>query len=255
MEADTARAPISRSQYEADGYLLDLPVLSAAEVARYRAVYDQLEREHTGPGRITNRHFDVPELWQLATHPRVLALMTQLIGPNLILLSSGFFAKQPDNATAFVDWHQDTAYWALDPPIAHTVWIAIDAATVENGCMQVVPGSHRNGLLAHGTAERPGNLLGHNQAISPHHFDAGSAIDCVLAPGRASVHHGLLVHGSNPNTSPHRRCGATFRYTTPDVRPVMDGPTPFRERPVLVAGEDHFGHLPLVSSPAGGRLA
>jgi ectoine hydroxylase-related dioxygenase (phytanoyl-CoA dioxygenase family) len=242
-----------REQYQREGYLLGLPILSDSEVYHYRSVYERLDDEaarQTPRQRITNRHHDDPEMWNLATHPAVMAIVRELLGDDLVLLSSGFFAKKPGEPDAYVAWHQDTMYWGLQPPHALTVWIAIDDSDEENGCMRVIPRSHRLGLLPHRDADKAGNMLSRNQSIDPSYFDESTAVDFVLKAGQASVHHGELIHGSNANLSPRRRCGMTIRFTTPNVRPILEGPNRFTDRPILVSGKDHFGHLPYVARTA-----
>lgn len=241
-----------REQFEAQGYVLGLPVLEPAEVSHYRAVYERLDREvkrRNAKGRITNMHHEDRDLWSLATHPRVRQIVQQIIGPDVVLVSTGFFAKPAHTPDAFVAWHQDTTYWGLQPPFAVTVWVAMDDSDVENGCMRVIPGTHRVGLLPHTTSGQTGNMLGQDQAIEGRHLDEATAVDCILQAGQCSVHHGELVHGSNPNTSSRRRCGMTLRFTTPAVQPIKQGPNRFRDRPLLIWGEDRFGHFDYAPRP------
>ena len=244
-----------RDQFEDQGYLCPVPLLIGAEVHWCRAVYERLEaraRQRSAKGRIVNMHHEDPDVWHFATHPRVLAIVRDLIGPDIVLLSSGFFAKKPAPAEAgkYVAWHQDTTYWGLEPPFAVTVWIAVYASTLANGCMRVIPGSHKLGLLPHVTSGSDDNLLGLDQMIETRHFDETTAVDFELEAGQCSVHHGELIHGSNPNTSDQPRCGMTLRFTVPGVRPILTGPNRFSDRPILVRGEDRFGRLPLVGPPA-----
>ena len=242
-----------KEAFERDGYVSGLPVLSESETLRYRTAYDRLEAEAAARGitaRITNRHHEDPAIWALATHPRVLEYAREILGPDVVLLSSGFFVKQPGASDKFVAWHQDTTYWGLNPPFAITVWVAIDDSDVENACMRVIPGSHKVGLLPHRKSGREGNLLGQDQEIESSLFDESSAVDFILKAGHASIHHGELIHGSNANCSNRRRCGMTIRFTTPIVKPVLDGPNPFRDKPILVCGEDRFGHFIYAPRPA-----
>ncbi|HWP40235.1 MAG TPA: phytanoyl-CoA dioxygenase family protein, partial [Tepidisphaeraceae bacterium] len=139
-----------------------------------------------------------------------------------------------------------TTYWGLEPPFAVTLWIAIDKSDVENGCMRVIPGSHRGGLLPHGKAGKSGNILGHNQEIDPRLIDESRAVDLELEAGQASLHDGLTVHGSNPNRSNRRRCGMTLRFTRPDVRPV---PGVFVDKPILISGQDRYRNFTYVPRP------
>jgi len=243
--------------FEQEGYLLGLPVLTPKEVIRYRDAYERLDaqvRERNPKGRITNMHHTEPEIWALANHPRVLDIVESIVGPDIVLMSTGFFAKKPHTGDQFVAWHQDTMYWGLRPPFALTVWIAIDDSDVDNGCMRVIPRTHRVGLLPHGTSGKAGNLLGQDQAIDPIHFDESSAVDFILKAGECSVHHGELVHGSNANGSDRRRCGMTVRFTTPNVSPVTEGPNRFVERPILVRGQDRFNHFTYAPNPTFAQL-
>ena len=148
-------------QWAERGFLPMVDVLAPDEATRCRAQFDALERE-VGPDtaeiRILDRHLDVEFVWRLATHPRVLDAVEAVLGPDVLLLASNFFCKYPaeERGERFVAWHQDVTYWGLEPARAITAWIAIDDADVENGCMSVIPGSHRLGILEHGKSDRDG---------------------------------------------------------------------------------------------------
>jgi ectoine hydroxylase-related dioxygenase (phytanoyl-CoA dioxygenase family) len=103
-------------------------------------------------------------------------------------------------------WHQDNAYWCLEPASGLTIWIALDAADAENGGVNYLRGSHRLGLLPHQPSYAPGS----SQTIM-----SLPALDCVtpaLAPGDALVHHCLTIHGSSANRSGRARRGVTLQY-------------------------------------------
>ena len=241
-----------KRQFETDGYLLGIQILSAEEVAYFNARYEELKsavKARSSKGRITNQHLQDPEFYALATRKNVLDVVELALGPDIVLLSTGFFDKRPGSANEFVAWHQDTMYWGLDPPLAVTVWIALDNSNVENGCMRILPGTHRHGLLPHSVSKQPGNVLAHDQEIPTEYLDESTAVDLILEAGQASLHHGELVHGSNPNCSTRRRCGMTIRFTRPDVKPVSSGQFPFKETPILVRGEDRHGHFKLAAVP------
>jgi ectoine hydroxylase-related dioxygenase (phytanoyl-CoA dioxygenase family) len=236
-------------RFERDGYLAPIDILSPEEVRRFRTAYDELERDRKARGiavRPTQQHFTYKAFWDLATHPRVLEIIKSTLGEDIVLIATGFFAKSPGDGEKYVAWHQDTTYWGLDPHFAATIWIAIDDSDIENGCLRVIPGTHREGLLTHGKAAVGGNLLGNNQEIDGSLLDLSQAVDLELKAGQASLHHGLTVHGSNPNRSNRRRCGMTVRFTTPDVRPV---PGVFVDKPILLSGTDRFGHFCYLPKP------
>jgi ectoine hydroxylase-related dioxygenase (phytanoyl-CoA dioxygenase family) len=235
-------------QFARDGYAAPLTILSEAEMARFRQEYDRLEADRKAKGvtaRPTQQHLVHKAFWELATHPRVLEIMRAAIGDDLVLIATGFFSKAAGEGDKYVAWHQDTTYWGLEPPFAATLWLAIDESDIANGCLRVIPGSHHT-LLPHGIAAKDGNILGNNQEIDPALIDESKAVDLELKAGQASLHHGLTVHGSNPNRSGRRRCGMTVRFTRPDVKPV---PGVFVDKPILVSGEDRYGYFQYLPKP------
>jgi hypothetical protein len=144
-----------------------------------------------------------------ATHPDILDLVEQLIGPDIILWGSALFAKPPGEGME-VPWHQDGHYWPIRPLAAITVWIAIDDSNSENGCMRYIPGSYKSGVLSHYLDERRDIVL--NQAIQSDLFNESTAKDDALVAGQMSLHDVFLIHGSRTNQSTKRRAGLTFRY-------------------------------------------
>jgi ectoine hydroxylase-related dioxygenase (phytanoyl-CoA dioxygenase family) len=127
-----------------------------------------------------------------------------------------------------------------------TVWIAVDRGTTENGCMRIVPGTHRSGLFEHEHSVADGLAL--NQQLCAGSFDAGSAVDIELEPGAFSFHDAMVAHGSAPDTSGLRRCGYAVRYmpatshfdrTIPPTRLAQNQVIDFSKRPIwLVRGKD-----------------
>lgn len=261
-----------------DGFLAPIPVLSPAEADRVRARFDALEAAE-GPDKcrvgLKDRHFDQRFVWDLATHPAILDAVSSVLGPHVMLLATHFFCKYPaegigsqvlgvgtgdpdpnpspspptPNAQCptpsayFVAWHQDVTYWGLEPPEALTAWYAVDDSDVENGCMRVLPGTHRAGIRKHGTAAQSGNMLSINQEVSVTPEEEASAVDLVLQAGEISLHDGALIHGSNPNRSARRRCGLTIRYVRPSTRQTALNSFGQRYQALLVRGEDRFHHF------------
>ena len=239
-----------------DGVLPCVEVLSDSEIDGFRADFNRVEaregKEKCQVG-LQGHHFEEPFTWRLAADPRILDVMRSVMGNDIFLLSTHFFCKYPEaDPQAFVAWHQDITYWGLEPPLALTAWYAIDDADTENGCMQVIPGSHLHGVLDHGTAEAAGNLLSINQEVAVSAADGRRAEDIVLRAGHMSLHHGQLVHGSLPNRSSRRRAGLTIRYITPDVRQTERNSYGRGWRPVLVRGSDRHGHFDPCDRPFAG---
>eukprot|EP00746_Dinoflagellata_sp_MGD_P026245 gnl/MRDRNA2_/MRDRNA2_161822_c0_seq1.p1 gnl/MRDRNA2_/MRDRNA2_161822_c0~~gnl/MRDRNA2_/MRDRNA2_161822_c0_seq1.p1 ORF type:complete len:261 (-),score=31.63 gnl/MRDRNA2_/MRDRNA2_161822_c0_seq1:175-957(-) len=179
-----------------------------------------------------------------ARHPGIVNMVSQLIGDDLALWNMSFFAK-PAGTGRKVPWHQDGEYWTVRPLATCTVWVAVDRSHSGNGCLRVIPGSHKKtDLLPHTTHNDPKNLALQLET-QPGSFDASKAVDLVLEPGQISLHDVFLIHGSEKNTSDHSRRGMTMRFmpTTSVYRRDLDvgwpeGP----ELPVfLMRGEDKSG--------------
>lgn len=241
MEAETLAGA-----FEREGYVTGIPILDRPDADRVRGQFDALEaaegREKCQIG-LLDRHLDQRFVWDMAVHPAVLDAVEAAIGPDIMLLATHFFCKYPAQGTAekFVAWHQDVTYWGLEPPLAVTAWYAVDDADVENGCMRVIPGTHR-GIREHGTSARAGNLLSINQEVPVTAAEEARAADICLRAGEISLHHGMLIHGSNPNRSARRRCGLTIRYVPPHVRHVAVNSLKRPWQAILVRGRDPYGH-------------
>jgi ectoine hydroxylase-related dioxygenase (phytanoyl-CoA dioxygenase family) len=135
-----------------------------------------------------------------ARDPKILDMVEQLIGPDVALWNMSFFAKPALNGKK-TPMHQDGEYWPIVPLATCTVWIAIDAATVENGCLRYIPGSHKqNRLMAHEVKNDPNYTL--NRELAPTEYDASTAEDLILPAGGMALHDVYIAHGSEENGSP-----------------------------------------------------
>lgn len=153
--------------------------------------------------KIDNSYWSDATMGRLALHPVIGAMAARLAGAEAIRLwHDQLLFKPPDSGVVGnVGWHQDYHYWQCTTPAELlTAWIALDDVTVENGCMQVVPGSHRWGLLPVGDFfDR--DLEGMKAKIEAATGRPFEAVRCDLPAGSLSFHHCLTVHGSGPNTS------------------------------------------------------
>ena len=239
--------------YARDGYVTRLDLFTSTEMDGFRASFDALEasegKEQCAIG-LQGRHMDEEFIWQMSTDPRVIDAICACMGEDIMLLSTHFFCKypEPDNEK-FVAWHQDITYWGLEPPEAHTAWIAVDDADLANGCMEVIPGSQREGIATHGTSESGQNLLSINQEIPDELVDQSKAVPIELKAGQASIHEGQLFHASRPNRSDRRRCGLTVSFIPPQARQAKTNSLGHKWRPILVKGEDRHHHYPVTDAP------
>ena len=199
-------------RFETDGYVVP---------TRFRLGDDVLDEIREIHARLLSKHpefadycpavlaFDTGFL-DIARIPAILDMVEQLIGPDFALWNSSFFAK-PARVGTRTPWHQDGEYWPIRPLATCSVWIAADPATRENGCLRVIPGSHRRRELAkHDFNGADGLSL--PLEIREDEFDEATARDLVLDTGQVSLHDVYLIHGSEPNHSERPRRGMTLRY-------------------------------------------
>ena len=147
---------------------------------------------------------------EVAKNPDILDMVEQLIGPDFALWNSSFFAKPALGGHA-TPWHQDGEYWPIKPLSTCTAWIALDKATPSNGCLRVIPGSHKaQRLRKHHTNKREDITLNQELDSSEYHLDEAEYITLEL--GQISLHDVYLVHGSEANHSAHSRRGMTLRF-------------------------------------------
>ena len=145
-----------------------------------------------------------PRLAGLAKHPHLLPLLDQLLGPGHRMIQDMALLKPPFHG-AEKPWHQDTAYFDYTPLGGVIgVWIALDEATVENGCMQVIPGSHLQGPAQHYHVR--------DCQLADSRVDVDGAVVVPLEPGGALFFSGLIHHGTPPNMSADRRRALQFHY-------------------------------------------
>ena len=219
------------AEYEELGFLHSVPILSEDEIVDYRSKVEKT-RQAIGDRatRLDGLHLFFRWAWELSTHPRLLDCLEQLLGPDIVLKSTRLFYKHGGSAS-YVGWHQDGITETLEDGRAPAVWLGLTAATVENGCLRVVPRSHRSGLLQHSSnpdlkplpgadasaqvqswtkAELSGRI-----ASVPTNFE--TPFDLVMRPGHMSVHQPLILHGSNPNLSTEPRIGLSASYSTPEL--------------------------------------
>ncbi len=183
------------------------------------------------------------------THPALLDVVERIIGPDIVMWASALFCK-PASTGLEVPWHQDGQYWPIRPRATVTMWIALDDVDRGNGCMRVIPGSHRMGEFSHDVSDREDLVL--NNVVNDPRLDVSQARDIELKTGEVSLHDVNIVHGSQPNTSGRRRAGYAIRYmpaTSLYDRHIDPGtgsatvPLTFADRPIwLVRGTDHAGN-------------
>ncbi len=154
-------------RFNREGYLMPFRIFSDTEIAELRAYFDQLLAKYLAEGKdsysISSAHLRHGRVWDVLANPRVVSIVSDLLGPSVVAWGSHFFCKMPGDGKT-VSWHQDASYWPLTPSKAVTMWLAIDDADRGNACMRFIPGTHVLGHLTYKLSETdPSNVL--NQTV------------------------------------------------------------------------------------------
>ncbi|SVB49665.1 uncharacterized protein METZ01_LOCUS202519, partial [marine metagenome] len=155
--------------YERDGFAFPVDVISASETQEIRDDLELAELDladdpeklmllRSYPDRL------LPSFDRLIRNTRLIDVVTPILGPDLMVWSSGLFIKEADSSK-IVTWHQDLNYWGLDSVNEITAWVALSPSTIESGCMRFVPGSHTRQIVPHNDTFDDNNLLSRGQEI------------------------------------------------------------------------------------------
>ena len=141
---------------------------------------------------------------------KILNIIEQLIGKNFALWNSSFFAKPALNGHA-TPWHQDGQYWPIRPLATCSVWLAIDDATSENGCLKFIKGSHKDKKLKKHKINKSEKLTLNQELLKSEYLEKNS-VDLILQRGQISLHDVYMIHGSEENKSQNSRRAMTMRF-------------------------------------------
>lgn len=223
------------------GYLRLESISSTEEVERFRVIFERLFAQRAGWDR--GRSFDLagsdeagkapvlpqiinpaefaPELRDTLFRANALAIARQLLGPAAEPWFEHAICK-PAGIGAPTPWHQDEAH-RYDPGVDYdqlSVWMPLQAATLENGCMHYLPGSQRGPVLAHRSLDGDSRKSA-LECIGD--FDRAHAVACPLPPGGAALHHCRTLHCAGANTTGEPRRAYVLAYRgAPRPAPARD---------------------------------
>ena len=235
------------AKYRDAGYVAPIRVLPEATAETYRQRLERaaaIDPERAQAILKLKSHMVFGCLNELVRHPKVLDAVEGVLGPDILVWTSSMFSKKAMSLD-FVSWHQDIAYWGLEPPEIVTAWVALTDSSPDNGCMRVVPGTHRLDVVAHRDTYAANNMLSRGQEVAVE-VDEAKVVDIVLKPGEMSLHHTKIVHGSNANLSARPRQGFAIRYIAPSVRQAKGA----EDSVMLVRGQDRYKHFQYDPEPS-----
>jgi ectoine hydroxylase-related dioxygenase (phytanoyl-CoA dioxygenase family) len=219
-DAQTPTVVLSQDQidfYHREGYLALEAITTPEEVEWLRGIYDRLFESRAGRERgdqfdlggtdeegsearlpqILNPSMYAPELKEGLFRTNAFAVARQLLGEGTEPMGEHAIFK-PARTGAETPWHQDEAYW--DPTLDYTsmsIWIPLQPATLENGCMQFIPGSHQQQVQTHHTINHDPRIHG----LEVDAIDTSGAVACPIPAGGATIHHNRILHYAGPNNS------------------------------------------------------
>jgi phytanoyl-CoA hydroxylase len=265
VRAARFRRAVPAADYDRDGYLVIPDLLDASKLARARAEAVAICRGErraidgvtlAAGGDLDDEvlrrylciHFPhkVSALMRdLARHPTAVRALTEVVGPNVKMMQSMLFIKserKPGQA-----WHQDETHIPTRDRSLTAVWIALDDATIENGCLWVIPGSHTLGVL-YPDREQDDPRYDCTREAYGFRYREEDAVPVELPAGSALVFDGYLLHRSLPNTGRHGMRRALVNHymsaesLLPWFRPAEGEPmgTVDHRDVLLVAGEDPY---------------
>jgi len=218
VQKDKSQLKNIKLVYQKQGYVIIRNVIDAGLVEEARNHVDWLLKKHPGtrPEHLHHTLVANDPFWvRLISDPRLLDVAEQFIGPDIALFASHYICKPPREGQAVL-WHQDGSYWPLVPMEVTTLWLALDPSLPENGCMRVIPETHRLELQSLKERHDVPNVL--ESSMDESLVEENKAVDIVLQPGDVSIHHPNIIHGSNANNSDLWRRGLTIRYIPTSTR-------------------------------------
>ncbi|KRE69488.1 phytanoyl-CoA dioxygenase family protein [Paenibacillus sp. Soil750] len=235
--------PFSLAQYVNEGYSGPMQGLSLEESDMYyNRFFEVIEQNKFEPGptkmNLSAWHQRHHWAYTLATHPSIVNAMKQILGDDLVLWAMHFWYKEPNN-DKFIPWHQDINYWPMEPAINATAWVSLGWSIRENGCLRVIPGTHKS-IVEHVSTGTDQSAF--EQGLPAESIDESLAIDLEMSPGQIAFFNEATFHGSENNKSNIPRVAFSVRYTTPEVKFKIDewGGDTSRIRTFLVNGEDRL---------------
>jgi len=240
-------SPEQTLAYDRDGYLLVEKLFSEAEVQAMLhdiesgARVAQHKRERAdGSGKKAGIAIWLElgdDIWAAAsTHPRIVNTVRILMREEIAFFHGKVMLKEANSGGAW-EWHQDYGYWYEQGyvfPRMMSAWVALDPATRENGCMQVLRGSHKLGRLEHGQV---GDQTGANARRIEQIEPLFERVYCEMAPGSVLFFDCNTLHTSAANESDYPRRSFIICYNALN-NPQLREPKTFEQRPCPVGAED-----------------
>jgi ectoine hydroxylase-related dioxygenase (phytanoyl-CoA dioxygenase family) len=231
-------------QFERDGYFVLENVFTPAEMDELAGHIERFQQRHEEALRAAGGTANISRAGEITftdhlaeqdenikafcKRPEFVAISTQMLGPDIDLYWNQSVFKQPEGTKEF-PWHQDDGYTPVEPSPYLTLWLALNDATPENGCISVMPGSHKRGLVPHEPSPI-GLVCYSNEAPN-------QGVRVPVKAGSVAAFSSLTFHKSGPNTSDGPRKAYVIQYSKSPLRHADSGEPVHNEIAVARGGQ------------------
>ena len=224
------------------GFIYPLKALDVNEAnlikQDYVSYYENINSASEKIEHKTKSHLLFNWAQKIVFNQNILDTVTNILGKDIVAWNSLIFLKEP-KSKKFVSYHQDQNYWNIQMDKGMTVQVALTESSIENGCLQILPESHKKNYN-HFDKKDTNNLLARGQEVKLSDKENNNLENIILKPGEFCAFHGNIVHGSKINTTDDYRFLFSIRYLTPDNK--IDEKL-YYNYSTLVNGEDNYEYF------------
>jgi ectoine hydroxylase-related dioxygenase (phytanoyl-CoA dioxygenase family) len=228
-----------KSEFFEKGYLTKISILKKSEAISIADEYQQFLKKNLSNTEAvehkskTHLYFEWAN--KIIKNEKILSIIKDILGNNIYCWNSLIFYKPP-KSKKFVSMHQDQNYWGIIHDKALTVSLALTESKIENGCLQLLPFSHKK-EFKHEDFETKNNMLARGQSVNLNQENENNLKNIELELGECCIFHGNIVHGSGTNESLKPRMLYAMRFLTTDNKVNTKL---YYNNATLVSGEDKF---------------
>ena len=231
-----------KQKFFEEGFIYPLKAMETSQAdsirKEYIGFYEGINSESEKIEHKTKSHLIFNWANKIIFNKNILDVVKNIIGENIVAWNSLIFLKPP-NSKKFVSYHQDQNYWKIKMDKGLTVQVALSQSSIQNGCLQILPKSHKKDYN-HYDKKDTNNLLARGQEVMLSSEENKGLKNIILNPGEFCAFHGNIVHGSQVNSSDDYRFLFSIRYLTPDNQ--IDERL-YYNYSTLVNGKDDFNYF------------
>lgn len=229
-------------KYHMDGYAGPFDALDADAAAGYRNFFfsNIIEKVEGSSEFLSNVHVISKTVVDVLTGDPIKEALHAILGEDILLWKASFVRKRPNEKADLIKWHQDSYYRQMHPYNALVIWLAFDDVTLENGCVEVIPGSHWHDVPH---KQEPGGFF--PLVADENYFDAKTPTQKLICKaGQFFIFNERIIHKSEVNLSDKTRLAIVGRFAGTNV--FIKSP---QTACILVSGEDKYQYNPVIKAP------